>query len=138
MCLFFGDPPFPNFSKFRISQMLRYVNIILMFLGKSCMFQVFLVIIQRSRCPDLVKIESSRYFQKNIGIHPQAFISHFKPIINHKNPKYHNEPHKIKKTPNCFAAFYQTMSVLPDFGSNGGLSTEAFLWEPSDIQWRQI
>ena len=50
-----------------------------------------------------------------IGIHPQALISHFKPIANHKQPIHKNKTRKKQPTNsrNLFAVF---SPIDPGFG----------------------
>ena len=43
-------------------------------------------------------VEMSKNVKNNIGNHPQALISHFGPIINHKNQQLTKQMPKIPKT----------------------------------------
>ena len=65
-------------------------------------------------------LESSKNAKLNIGIHPQALIRHFKPIINHKNPTSTTTNAKQSKT----NLFFPPIEPLP--------------WPVSRINWLQL
>ena len=50
------------------------------------MFPCFLIFVEAFLLGGHENLESSKNAGNIIGIHPQALISHFKQIINHKNP----------------------------------------------------